>query len=81
MMDTDDVRKAAIIARVRFLDNRDLIAFTVYSARERSLDASLRAAQKYGRSDEHKKSIEALRTLNRKMLEREARFSGGGDVA
>ena len=77
MMDTDDARKAAIIARVGFVDSRDLGAFLVFSARERSLDASLRAAQKYGRSDEHKKSIEALRALNAKCLFRESRYSGG----
>lgn len=59
--------------RTMKVDNRDLEAFLVYSARERSLDASLRAANKYGRSDEHKKSIEALRALNAKMLFRETR--------
>jgi hypothetical protein len=77
----DEKQKAAIIARVTFIDNRDLYAFFVYSARERSLDASLRAAQKYGRSEEHKKSISALRDLNFAMLRRESKFSGGGDVA
>lgn len=55
------------------IDDRDLSAFLVYAARERSLDASLRAANKYGRSDEHKKSIDALRELNKKMLFRETR--------
>lgn len=55
------------------IDDRDLSAFLVYAARERSLDASLRAANKYGRSDEHKKSIDALRELNKKMLYRETR--------
>ncbi|HEV3088140.1 MAG TPA: hypothetical protein VGX96_13030 [Candidatus Elarobacter sp.] len=55
------------------IDERDLSAFLVYAARERSLDASLRAANKYGRSDEHKKSIDALRELNKKMLFRETR--------
>lgn len=55
------------------IDDRDLNAFLVYAARERSLDASLRAANKYGRSDEHKKSIDALRELNKKMLFRETR--------
>lgn len=55
------------------IDDRDLSAFLVYAARERSLDASLRAANKYGRSEEHKKSIDALRELNKKMLFRETR--------
>ncbi len=55
------------------IDDRDLSAFLVYAARERSLDASLRAATKYGRSDEHRKSIDALRELNKKMLFRETR--------
>ena len=55
------------------LDDRDLSAFLVYAARERSLDASLRAATKYGRSEEHKRSIDALRELNKKMLYRETR--------
>jgi hypothetical protein len=55
------------------IDDRDLSAFLVYAARERSLDASLRAANKYGRSDEHRKSIDALRELNKKMLFRETR--------
>lgn len=55
------------------IDDRDLSAFLVYAARERSLDASLRAANRYGRSDEHRKSIDALRELNKKMLFRETR--------
>jgi hypothetical protein len=45
----------------------------VYANRERSLDASLRAADRYGRSDEHRRSIDALRELNKKMLFRETR--------
>ncbi|HEX3468629.1 MAG TPA: hypothetical protein VHT05_11175 [Candidatus Elarobacter sp.] len=55
------------------IEDRDLSAFLVYAARERSLDASLRAANTFGRSDEHRKSIEALRDLNKKMLFRETR--------
>ena len=55
------------------IDDRDLGAFLVYAARERSLDASLRAGDKFGRSDEYRKSIEALRELNKKMLFRETR--------
>lgn len=55
------------------IEDRDLSAFLVYAARERSLDASLHAANKYGRSEQHEKSIEALRELNRKMLFRETR--------
>ncbi len=57
------------------IDDRDLAAFIVYAARERSLDASLRAASKYSRSDDHRKSIDALRELNKKMLFRETRRS------
>jgi len=53
------------------IDERDLRAFLVYAIRERTLDASLRAADKYGRSAEHQKSIDALRELNTKMLLRE----------
>ena len=53
------------------IDERDLRAFLVYATRERTLDASLRAASKYGRSAEHQKSIDALRELNAKMLFRE----------
>ena len=55
------------------LDDRDLQAFLVYANRERSLDASLRAANRYGRSEEHRRSIDALRELNKKMLFRETR--------
>ena len=55
------------------IDDRDLSAFLVYASRERSLDASLRAANRYGRSDEHRRSIDALRELNKKMLFRETR--------
>ncbi len=57
------------------IDDRDLAAFLVYATRERSLDASLRAASRYARSDEHRKSIDALRELNKKMLFRETRRS------
>jgi hypothetical protein len=57
------------------IDDRDLAAFLVYAARERSLDASLRAASRYARSDEPRKSIDALRELNKKMLFRETRRS------
>ncbi len=62
-----------IVAMNYRIDDRDLSAFLVYAARERSLDASLRTAAKYGRSEEHKKSIDALRELNKKMLFRETR--------
>ncbi|HTW84725.1 MAG TPA: hypothetical protein VMD91_11700 [Candidatus Sulfotelmatobacter sp.] len=55
------------------IDDKDLSAFLVYASRERSLDASLRAANRYGRSDEHRRSIDALRELNKKMLFRETR--------
>jgi len=55
------------------LDDRDLSAFLVYAARERSLDASQRAANRFSRTDEHRKSIDALRELNKRMLFRETR--------
>jgi hypothetical protein len=55
------------------VSDSDLAAFLVYAKRERSLDASLRAVSKYSHSDEHRKSIDALRQLNCKMLFRETR--------
>lgn len=55
------------------IDDRDLAAFLVYASRERSLDASQRSAG-YG-SEDHSRSIAALRELNRKMLLRETRRS------
>ncbi len=55
------------------VDDRDLSAFLVYAARERSLDASQRAASRFSRTDEHRKSIDALRELNKRMLFRETR--------
>jgi hypothetical protein len=55
------------------VNDRDLAAFLVYAKRERSLDASLQAVSKYSHSDEHRKSIDALRELNSKMLIRETR--------
>jgi hypothetical protein len=54
------------------LDDRDLRAFLVYAARERSLDASLRIAR-VTRSVEHRQSIDLLRELNRRILFRETR--------
>ena len=59
------------------IDDRDLSAFLLYAARERNLDASLRAANRYARSDEHRQAIEALRELNRSMLFRETRRNEG----
>lgn len=55
------------------VDDRDLSAFLIYAARERSLDASLNAATRFSRSDDHRKSIDALRDLNKRMLFRETR--------
>lgn len=55
------------------VDDRDLAAFLIYAARERSLDASLDAATRFARSDDHRKSIDALRDLNKRMLFRETR--------
>ena len=55
------------------IDDRDLSAFLIYAARERALDESLRNAGRFARSDEHRKSIDALRELNKRMLYRETR--------
>jgi hypothetical protein len=55
------------------VDDSDLGAFLIYAARERSLDASLHAANAFARSDEHQKSIDALRELNKRMLFRDTR--------
>jgi hypothetical protein len=67
-------RRGMVVVTMQYrIEDHDLSAFLVYAARERSLDASLRAANKYGRSEEHKKSIDALRELNKKMLFRETR--------
>lgn len=55
------------------IDDRDLTAFLIYAARERALDESLQNAGRFTRSDEHRKSIEALRELNKRMLFRETR--------
>jgi hypothetical protein len=59
------------------VDDRDLAAFLIYAARERSLDNALRAATKFSRSPEARASIEALRELNKKMLFRETRRVDG----
>lgn len=60
--------------------NRDLQAFLAYAARERGLDASLKAAHKYGRPAEHTHSTEALRALDRKMLLRDRRREETAEV-
>ena len=48
----------------------DFIAFVRYANRERSLDASLRAAHAYGSADQ-RASVAALRELNKHRLFRE----------
>ena len=53
--------------------DHDLSAFLAYAARERSLDASMRAADRFGASEEHRRTISALREFNRKMLMHETR--------
>jgi hypothetical protein len=58
------------------VDDRDLAAFLVYAARERSLDQSLYAAGRFSRVEDHRASIDALRELNRRMLIRETRREG-----
>jgi hypothetical protein len=55
------------------VDDRDLSAFLIYAARERALDESLHNAARFAHSDEDRKSIEALRELNKRMLFRETR--------
>lgn len=55
------------------LDDRDLSAFLIYAARERALDESLHNSHRFAHGDEHRKSIEALRELNKRMLFRETR--------
>jgi hypothetical protein len=55
------------------VDDRDLSAFLIYAARERALDESLNNAARFAQGDEHKRSIEALRELNKRMLFRETR--------
>lgn len=52
------------------IDDRDFSAFIIYSARELSLDASLRNAAS---SPEHRHSIASLRELNKRMLFKETR--------
>lgn len=54
------------------IDDRDFAAFVVYSARELSLDASMRNAD-IANGAEHRRSIAALRELNKKMLFKETR--------
>lgn len=66
-------RGYGVLAMNFHVDDRDLSAFLVYAARERSLDASLRAADAFSHSREHSKSIDALRELNKRMLFRETR--------
>ena len=48
----------------------DFTAFIRYANRERSLDASTRAAQKYGRPQDLT-PVAALREINKRMLFRE----------
>jgi hypothetical protein len=55
------------------VDDRDLAAFLIYAARERSLDASAQSVGRFSRVEDHRASIEALRELNRRMLIRETR--------
>jgi hypothetical protein len=53
------------------IDDRDLEAFLIYAARERSLDASMQQSERHGRSSEHRESIALLRELNRRLLIRD----------
>ncbi len=55
------------------VDDRDLSAFLIYAARERALDESLLNSARFAHADEQKRSIEALRELNKRMLFRETR--------
>lgn len=54
------------------IEDRDFAAFIIYAARELSLDASLRNTGA-ANADEHRRSIAALRELNKKMLFKETR--------
>lgn len=54
------------------IDDRDFTAFIIYGARELSLDASARNAGNVN-GEEHRRSIAALRELNKRMLFKETR--------
>jgi hypothetical protein len=53
-------------------DDRDFAAFIIYAARELSLDASSRNVGQVN-VEEHRRSIAALRELNKRMLFKETR--------
>ena len=54
----------------------DFTAFIRYANRERSLDASVDAAQEHNRSESQVASVRVLRELNKKMLFRETNRNG-----
>jgi hypothetical protein len=54
------------------IDDRDFAAFVIYAARELSLDASSRTVG-HANAEEHRRSIAALRELNKRMLFKETR--------
>jgi hypothetical protein len=54
------------------IDDRDFTSFIIYAARELSLDASARNTINVN-GDEHRRSIAALRELNKRMLFKETR--------
>ena len=56
------------------IDDRDYASFIIYAARELSLDASARNAGNVN-ADEHRRSIAALRELNKRMLFKETRHA------
>jgi hypothetical protein len=68
------VGKNETIMRQYITDDRHFAAFVIYAARELSLDASLRNAGRHV-SEEHRRSIAALRELNKKMLFKETRYA------
>ncbi|HXP94355.1 MAG TPA: hypothetical protein VN905_12870 [Candidatus Binatia bacterium] len=56
------------------IDDRGYAAFVIYAARELSLDASERNAGGMN-GEEHRRSIAALRELNKRMLFKETRYA------
>ncbi len=56
------------------VDDRIYAAFVIYATRELSLDASSQNAGNTN-GEEHRRSIEALRDLNKRMLFKETRHA------
>jgi hypothetical protein len=56
------------------ITDHDLEAFVLYARRESSLDQSLRAAEALGEGEEHKRSLNALREINKWKLFQSTRY-------